>query len=60
MEVTERVYVDKPIKMMQSEIPIERKQDIANTLRETNLIAKLNINKNNDPYSNTSFVIGGQ
>lgn len=31
VEVTERVYVDKPMKK-QKEVPIERKQDVTNTL----------------------------
>jgi hypothetical protein len=40
VEVTERVYVDKPMKK-QKEVPIERKQDVTNTLIQTNILQKV-------------------
>ena len=42
VEVTERVYVDKPMRK-QKEVPIERKQDVASTLMTTNLLAKVQL-----------------
>lgn len=48
VEVTERVYVDKPMRK-QKEVPIERKQDIAMTLKETGVLGKINFNK--DTYN---------
>ena len=42
VEVTERVYVDKPMKK-QKEVPIERKQDVASTLQATNILAKVQL-----------------
>lgn len=39
VEVTERVYVDKPMKK-QKELPIERKQDVMASLIQTNILAK--------------------
>jgi len=55
VEVTERVYVDKPMKK-QKEVPIERKQDVTNTLIQTNILQRVPQNK--DLY-NTSYIIGG-
>lgn len=56
VEVTERVYVDKPMRK-QKEVPIERKQDIAASLIEHNILSKpANINKE----ASSSFVIGVQ
>lgn len=48
VEVTERVYVDKPMRK-QKEVPIERKQDVAMTLKETGVLGKVNFNK--DAYN---------
>ena len=69
VEVTERVYVDKPMRK-QKEVPIERKQDVTNTLQENNLLGKVNFNSdtystlpqqnNNQVNNKTSFIIGGQ
>jgi hypothetical protein len=39
VEVTERVYVDKPMKK-QKELPIERKQDVMASLIQTNILTK--------------------
>jgi hypothetical protein len=38
VEVTERVYVDKPMRK-QKEVPIERKQDVASSLQATNFLS---------------------
>jgi hypothetical protein len=51
VEVTERVYVDKPMRK-QKEVPIERKQDVANSLIKGNLLGKVNLNK--EVYVNKS------
>ena len=48
VEVTERVYVDKPMKK-QKEVPIERKQDVANSLIKENMLGKVNL-VNKDIY----------
>ena len=37
VEITERVYVDKPMKK-QKEVPIERQQIVAETLKDTNIL----------------------
>ncbi len=50
VEVTERVYVDKPMKK-QKEVPIERKQDVANSLIKENMLGKVNL-VNKDIYQN--------
>jgi len=44
VEVTERVYVDKPMRK-QKEVPIERKQDVAMSMMETGILGKVNFNK---------------
>ncbi len=44
VEVTEKVYVDKPMRK-QKEVPIERKQDVAMTFEQNNILGKLNFNK---------------
>lgn len=44
VEVTEKVYVDMPMRK-QKEVPIERKQDIAMTLQQSNFLGKINFNK---------------
>lgn len=44
VEITERVYVDMPMRK-QKEVPIERKQDVAMTLKETGVLGKVNFNK---------------
>lgn len=61
VEMTERVYVDKPMKK-QKEVPIEKKQEVASTLKEANILAKINDSSTKgDPYATTtSFIIGGQ
>ncbi len=42
VEVTERVYVDQPMKK-QKEVPIERKQGVANSLIKENMLGKVNL-----------------
>ncbi len=37
VEITERVYVDKPMKK-QKEVPIERQQIVAETLKDSNIL----------------------
>jgi len=55
VEVTERVYVDKPMRK-QKEVPIERKQDVTMSLMHTNILTK--VPSTNNTTATTSFVIG--
>lgn len=58
VEVTERVYVDKPMRK-QKEVPIERKQDVAHSLMQGNLLGKVNL-VNKDIYAHRPTQVTNQ